>query len=88
MRIIRGTKDAKGVVISKQPAGGTGRSRCMHCHGLITDQRLPDGTKVQRCNTCGRTSKSVAMDRPTAKVVPVRVGVPRPKGQVPDPFRR
>lgn len=70
MKIIRGTQDAKGVVYQKQPDGGTGRMRCMKCQGLMTKQRLADGTEVVKCGGCGANHKVVALDRPT----PQRVG--------------
>jgi ribosomal protein S27E len=78
MRIIRGTKDAKGNVISRTPEGGVGRIRCMRCQNLCTSAMMPDGTSVMRCAACGANFTMTGMS-PAAVDPPHRVGVPRPK---------
>jgi hypothetical protein len=66
MRIIRGTRDAKGNVFQKQPAGGTGRIRCMKCQNLCTRQRMPDGREVMKCGGCGAAYAITQMSGPRA----------------------
>ena len=76
MKIIRGTKDAKGVVYQKQPEGGTGRTICMKDQGICTTQRLPNGQLVHKCNRCGAVYGIKPLDGPKAArpgVVPRRV---------------
>lgn len=61
-RIIRGTQDLKGRIISKQATGGMGRIRCPKCQGLAVDAvDTKTGQKVKRCNGCGRQFTTVAM---------------------------
>lgn len=62
MKIIRGTKDAKGNVVTKQPAGGVGRLRCMKCQNLMTMTTLPSGAKVMKCNGCGANHTTGSME--------------------------
>jgi hypothetical protein len=76
MKIIRGTRDAKGNVFQKQPEGGTGRTICMKDQGICTTQRLADGTLVHKCNRCGAVYQLRPLDGPKAPrpgVIPRRV---------------
>jgi hypothetical protein len=66
MKIIRGTRDHKGNVFQKTPAGGVGRHRCMKCQQLCTAQRLPDGKLVMKCGGCGASYTATSMDGPKA----------------------
>ncbi len=78
MRVLRGTKDIKGNKLFKQPAGGSGRLRCMRCQGLATPFTLTDGKQAMRCNTCGAVYGVTALDA-GPRISPVRVGAPRAK---------
>lgn len=61
MKIIRGTKDLKGVIYQKQPEGGTGRSMCPKCHRPCTKIRKPNGQEVLSCTGCRAEYRSVSM---------------------------
>lgn len=50
-RIIRGTGDAKRVILKKAP-GGERKIRCPKCQGLAVPALSRNGTKVLRCSTC------------------------------------
>jgi hypothetical protein len=76
MRIIRGTRDAKGNVITKQQEGGVGRLRCMKCQCLAVPTRLADGREVHKCQGCGAMFTRSPMDK-TAPAQPPRVTRPR-----------
>lgn len=76
MKIIRGTRDAKGNIITKQQEGGVARVRCMKCQGLAVPTTLPDGREVLKCTGCGAMYARVAMDKP-APTQPPRVTRPR-----------
>ena len=66
MKIIRGTRDAKGNVIQKQPSGGVGQQRCMKCHQICQGHTQANGQVTMRCNGCGAQYTSTAMDAPKA----------------------
>ena len=72
MKIIRGTKDLKGVVYQKQPQGGTGRLVCGKCKGVCAQIKKPDGSAVWSCQGC-RAEYKVASMMPEVKP---QVGVP------------
>lgn len=76
MRIIRGTRDAKGNVITKQQEGGVGRVRCMKCQRLAVPTRLPNGKEVLQCQGCGAQFTRAPLDKP-APTQPPRVTRPR-----------
>ena len=81
MKIIRGTKDAKGVVYQKQPTGGTGRTLCMKCGGICISIAKPNGKKVLSCQGCRAEYSSVSMT-PVVKELPGAIpkkhkGLPR-----------
>lgn len=73
MKIIRGTKDHKGVVYQKQPQGGTGRLVCGKCNGVCAQIKKPEGTMVWSCQSCRAEYKAVSM----TPVVKQRPGVPQ-----------
>ena len=73
MKIIRGTKDLKGVIYQKQPQGGTGRLVCGKCGGVCIPVRKPDGTEMMACQGCRAEYKRVSM----TPVVKASQGVPR-----------
>lgn len=78
MRIIRGTRDAKGNIITKQQEGGVARVRCMKCQNLAVPTILANGKQVLKCQGCGANYTSTPMDRPNAaRVHPPRVTRPR-----------
>ena len=77
MRIIRGTRDAKGNIITKQQEGGVARLRCMKCLRLAIPTTLPNGKQVLKCQGCGATFTSTAMDSKAAPTRPPRVTRPR-----------
>lgn len=76
MKIIRGTRDAKGNVIIKQQEGGVGRVRCMKCQRLAIPVRLANGKEVLQCQGCGAQFTRSSMDKP-APARPPRVTRPR-----------
>lgn len=83
MRIIRGTRDAQGNVITKVGEGGVGRVRCMKCQGVAVPHRLPNGKQVLKCTSCQAVYGSVPMDKPRTggPLRPPRVTRPRTRTQ-------
>lgn len=77
MRIIRGTRDAKGNIITKQQEGGVGRVRCMKCLRIAVPVTLPNGKQVLKCQGCGASFTSAPLDRNATPVRPPRVTRPR-----------
>lgn len=77
MRIIRGTRDAKGNIITKVQEGGVGRVRCMKCLRICTTIRRADGTPVLSCGGCGAQFISRPLDSKPAPTRPPRVTRPR-----------
>ena len=52
-KIIRGTGDAKGVVVLKSDQQSLRSMRCPQCHGAANAVALPNGKQVCRCSACG-----------------------------------
>ena|ERR1700729_1199712 len=61
MKIIRGTKDLKGVIYQKQPQGGTGRLVCGKCKGVCIQIKKPDGSTIWSCQGCRAEYKVTSM---------------------------
>jgi hypothetical protein len=60
-RIIRGTGDAKRVVLKQGAPGGQRKLRCTQCSsGYAVPATKPNGTKVLRCQ-CGAEYTSAPM---------------------------
>lgn len=51
-KIIRGTRDAKGVVTLRGGQQGLRKIRCPSCQAFATEQTLPDGSTAYVC-ACG-----------------------------------
>ncbi len=65
MRIIRGTKDLKGNVITKTPVGrGVGTIRCTKCPGVVSPSTSANGQSILICSGCGAQYQATAMDKP------------------------
>ena len=81
MKIIRGTKDLKGVIYQKQPQGGTGRQTCMKCHGICVQTVKPGGATVWACQGCraeyGSTSLQPVVKTPPGSLPRSAKGLPR-----------
>lgn len=58
MKIIRGTKDAKGTVLLKGVQGGVKRIRCPKCQMLAVPATKQDGASVLLCGGCGAEYRS------------------------------
>jgi len=78
MKIIRGTRDNKGNVITKVGEGGIARVRCMKCSGLAVPHLMPNGKQVLKCTSCQAIYTSLSMDKArTSPVRPPRATRPR-----------
>lgn len=82
MRIIRGTQDNKGNVITKAPEGGVGRVRCMKCQMICTQVTLTTGQVVMQCGSCG-SNYGVSSMNASPKVIPGTVPRRPPPGSAP-----
>lgn len=53
-KLIRGTLDAKGNTVLKEPEGGVGRVRCPKCQQLAIPMTHPQtGKAMYQCQGCG-----------------------------------
>jgi hypothetical protein len=51
-KIIRGTRDSKGMVVLKGGQGGLRKLRCASCQGFAVEQTLLGGGRAYVC-ACG-----------------------------------
>ena len=57
-KIIRGTRDAKGVTTLRHAPGGYDKIRCPNCHALATKAQDSQGKAIMKCQgTCGSVFK-------------------------------
>lgn len=60
-KIIRGTRDSRGVVVLSGGEKGLRKLRCSSCHGFAVMQTKTDGTSAYVC-PCGAQYKVTPMN--------------------------